>query len=391
MSRARAFALVAIGGVFSAAGCELLVGVKDRAEGPADASADATVDASTDAPDAENDGNGDPCRHASPPPAPTTDDGTSDLNLYLAMRTIDLGVRFHDDAGPPPSIGFDIDGLCTCPAPKPCAPPVATAKQCDDDAGRDNSLSKILQTFAESSSGVFNQKTYNDAIDQGLNSLVLRVSGYNGGANDTKVTVAVFVSNGTMPTADGGAPPPPTWNGTDVFTLDQGSVIGPVSGATATPEYFDINAYVTNHVLVAHVDFPLRIVGTGTFGALTVSITGAVLVGELKPEGAAFRLDNAVLAGRWATTNIAAALAELPDMNGGFTCPGTQTFMQVKPLLCNGADIFTDLVQMDPRASCDALSVGFGLTAYPIVMGPRTARAPSASPCADAGQMKWCN
>ncbi len=55
-----------------------------------------------------------------PPVRPLTDDGTQDLTFSVALHTLDFGASA--DAGVDPSLGYDLDGVCTCPGPGSCQP-----------------------------------------------------------------------------------------------------------------------------------------------------------------------------------------------------------------------------------------------------------------------------
>jgi hypothetical protein len=385
-----AFALVAAVG--ATIGCEVLVGIHDRAAATTDPDAgDAREVASDVGPvEAQIDGG---CARAFPPPRPTTDDGTQNLQLVLATRTTDYGVRL--DAGLQP-FGYDLDGLCTCPDPAPCAPFMPGTMQCDLPHGIDNAMAALLQQLTDVSHGHFDLTGYGDALAQGVWGLVLQISNYNGGANDTSVTVEVFPSNGTVARdwdsgawvvgADAGTAVP-LWDGLDVWSLDYDSKLG------QTPRYFDTSAYVADHTLVAHVDYPLRSASIGMSpSAITTTLVDQVITGTLVSDGSSFHIENGITAGRWPVRDLSYALAELPDqlISGAYTCPGGFTYGQVKSLVCQAADIPSDPSQTDPRYVCDALSVGTAFTAYPALLGPLKPRPPTNSPCVDASPTETC-
>src|SRR5580698_6313602 len=80
--------------------------------GTADVSAADVLEA---APGSDSGGDGGTCVLVHPPPPPAQDDPSDagDIEIVLAVRTFDLGIR--PDGGAPPLVGYDIDGLCTCP------------------------------------------------------------------------------------------------------------------------------------------------------------------------------------------------------------------------------------------------------------------------------------
>jgi hypothetical protein len=385
-------AVALVGSVGASIGCEVLVGIHERAAATANPDAgdrDALPDVAQA--EAETDAG---CAHAFPPPRPTTDDGTENLAFVLATRTTDYGV--HLDAGLVP-FGFDLDGLCTCPDPPPCAPFKPTDMQCDLPHGIDNSMAALFQQLTDVSHGNFNLTAYGDALAQGVWGLVLQISDYNGGANDTAVTVAVFPSNGTVArdwdsgtwevTPDAGVVAP-MWDGHDVWSVDANSKDG------QTAQYFDTSAYVANHTLVAHVDYPLRSASVGMYAsAITTTLVAQVIAGTLVRDGnGSFHIEDGITAGRWPVRDLSNALAEFPDqlIQGAYTCPGGFTYSQVKSLVCQAADVPANPAQTDPRYVCDALSVGSAFTAYPAILGPLKPRPPTNSPCVDAAPVETC-
>jgi hypothetical protein len=400
------------------AACELVVGIKDRPlQGGSDAfvpedgtlaSEDATNDSTvgSDAPEeVSNPGeepvaetgpdaaemldvilapDRGPCAFASPPPRPTVEDGTQDLVLQLAVRTVDLGIRLNPEAGlPPPRVGFNLDGLQTCPD-LPCSMRSGVAPVCDARCGVDNAATPLFQTFAQLTNGRFNQDAFNTELAAGTFGLILRIRNYNGGANDAQVEVAVYDSNGTM----GGARP--LWDGTDVWTLDSSGVLAQ-SGVDANPAYIQIDAYVADHMLVAQIDhLPIRLYGGSVLGTLIFqTFGGTFIVGTLTPDRpGTFRIDDGMLAGRWPTKNISSGLEAVPDpvLDGGYLCPSsTSSYPIIARIICNKADITAELRTQNPATTCDAVSFGNGFTAVPGLMGSVTSRGAAPTTCPNAG------
>jgi hypothetical protein len=355
---------------------------------PPDAADEAAPEAAT-TPDADT------CAHARWPSPPAADDPTtgSPATVIDALRTLDIGSR--NDGGAPPVYGFDLDGVCTCPAPDSCRTPSGSAPRCDEEGGRDNAGGELLRTFG--SFNVFNQDDLTRRLQAGLYGLLMMVRDYNGAANDTRVTVAVYISNGVNAVADGGTFPPPAYDGTDHWTVDPGSLLGGASldgadcakgGNTCVPIYFDDKAYVSNHVLVASLDFPLSLGGGANMGFIALDLTGSVVTARLVPRGTTFALEDGRITGRWATSKLLASLAVLPDpfVSGGYLCGDDPTYLSVKKKICDATDIATSAGQDGKGAACDALSVGFGFTAEPALLG-RVLAPRGATPhgCSDGG------
>jgi hypothetical protein len=214
------------------------------------------------------------------------------------------------------------------------------------------------------------------------------VTKYNGGQNDTDVSVAIFVSDGT-PIPDGGTiGPMPLWNGNDVWTLDTTSVVTGGGTMTAIPRFFDPNAYVANGTLVASIDFPLTLGGGSGAGLVTINLTGGFVTATIQPGLGSYELNDGQLVGRWATGELLSAISVL-SLGGAYLCPDTATFSYVKGLVCAAADV-TASPSADASSPCSALSLAAGFTAAPAIEGPVTAKTQGASPCADAGDAGDC-
>ncbi len=321
------------------------------------------------------------CAHVGPPARPTTNDGTNDVTFAVALRGINFGASL--DAGSLSGVGYDLDGVCTCPGPPSCKSNDQKLMHCDDDAGRDNAGGALLKDFALLSGGTFTQDGLNRNIESGLYGLMIRVEHYNGGANDTDVTVSIFVSDGTPGGPDAGPNDhmPPAWAGDDSWTLDSASVFGGNGDAgRVIPNFADTHAYVANHVLVASADFPLTL---GSDGLVTLEFVGGFVSANIVAQGSTFKLTGGILAGRWPTTKLLGTLQSL-SLAGGNVCRGTQTYKDVKVRICGGADIPADIVA-DAAGSCNALSMAIQFSAEPAQLGPVVTRIPSAPLCPDSG------
>ncbi len=366
--RRRVVKAVVIVGMPLIAACSLLFQLDGPGAGPADAAPP------LDAGDAAND-----VADATPPPGcplvhwparPAADDpGGADVDLTFALQTVELG---FGDAGPAP--GFDLDGLCTCPDAPACA---GTGLMCDRDGGVDNGGGDLL-TSLSGFGKVIDQARANEIIAIGHASLLFVLHKYNGTQNDPQVELALFISDGT-PVNDAGFHPPARFDGTDVWTLNRSSVAGQ-QGPPFLPVYVDPVAYVARGVLVAHVDFPLTV--SGAFN-LTVKLQGGVLAARVTSDGGLGRLGEGVIAGRWATVDALAALAEFDDpfVDGGKLCKGSLTYAAIKPRICGAPDITADAAGDRTGAACDAFSMGVGFTAVQALAGPLGPVVDASSPC----------
>jgi hypothetical protein len=374
--RYTASAAIAVGVATSAFGCEWLVGIHDRSV--VDASVAADVDASSAVgADAMT------CNHAEPPAAPLdVEGGVGDLDLTFAANSLDLGVRF--DGGDPPLVGYDLDGLCTCPDDPSCAPVDPDDMHCDQPGGRDTAINGVFETFAVLSGGTFDPTAYSAQVQAGTNGLLVRVQNYDGSPNDTHVAVSVYLSTGTV-APDGGVAVP-RWDGTDMWALDSESVVTNAGGTSAFPVHFDVDAYVANHVLVAKTDFPILLYAGPATGTAILDGTDMVLTATLTAlDEGGYALADGMIAGRVPVARVPLGMSGVISGDAGFICPGSSEYDALKLDVCRAADLPSAVGAVDAAATCDALGFGIAFAAVEASMGPIATRTPSGSPCADAG------
>ena len=346
-----------------------------------------------DAGGADSEDDGPACMHAEPPTRPPPDDGGAAQNITVvaAFNTIDIGASGDADA-PSPPFGYDLDHVCTCPGRASCTPPASAPKNlsfCDDEAGRDNTDIQLFRGLTTTASAGTIE------IDQGLSAgqfgLLIVITDYNGQADDSKVQVDFYVSNGVTRTADGGIPTP-RLNGDDLWTIDPSSIVGGQPGGP--PVYSDMTAYVSGGYVVANMAQLKIAFGDRTFlGGATMQLYGAVIVGKLysyalTDAGTVFgyALSGGTIAGRWPTSEILTTLALIPQEGGTFLCGlDSLNYNLVRGAVCNNADIQTLSSQDNINAPCDAISVGMQFTAVPAKLGGILAVPPAPSGCRDGG------
>jgi hypothetical protein len=356
---------------------------------------DAASDASSNATlDAGGDGGAPTCAHAHVPPPPTTEDGALDLDFVLAanrLRVFPTGAVPFAHPGPP--TGFDLDGVCTCPGPESCTP-IGAQRHCDGDGGTDDSTGTIFTTFETLAPTSFSDDAFNRLVTKGVGNIMLRVRSYNGGANDKQVTAIVYLSAGLDGIQDGGVPPhPPFADGTDVWTIDPSSLLGggTVDGGPScegndnvcVPLYVDTEAYVSNGVLVAHVDFPLR-AGVGS-DSIVIKVSDGVFAGPLiKGDGGTFRIEEGQIGGRWHTSDMLAALANVRDPfdQNSFLCGDASTYLNAKQIVCKASDLMASPTEDNTGQQCDALSLAMSFDDVPAHIGPIYAAPALPTSCA---------
>ena len=337
----------------------------------------------------------DPCSHAFVPPPPAKDDDLTGQLPPLTLAVRDESVSGTLDAGEP--IGFDLDGVCSCfpdtttahGGSPSCIAPEGGSPACDGDGGADRQISALLAAYTVPSVSATN----------GGPTLLLKVTKYNGRANDTEVFVGflsspgIFDRTGCTNGDDAGAPYPPTWRGCDKFALDDTAVVP----GTAEPLAY-LPGYVTDHVLVVP-----RAIKPVTFlvGSTSLVVTGSVLVLRLTaldaqllpiepppPIGQIFRMEGST-AGRVSTADALRAIAKGQALtDGGPLCGFPNFYNTVKhAFVCPSADIAATPARDFKDVECDALSLAAAFSADPVQFG--TVQKQPKSACGDPSDPKY--
>ncbi len=308
----------------------------------------------------------------SPEDAPTT----PALDQWFAVRRVELG-----DPGDPAGVpGFDLDLVDSCNdncrgiAPECTRPDFLAdlsaedeAKRCDWPSAVDNATVHLFQ--AGELLGLTDGRLSSEA-DDGVWSLLIRLSSWNGTANDAQVTVSLYSTTGWQPpegpgsssassTGAGGADlPTPAWNGLDTWNVDSRCLGDEVT--LDDPAFRTTGGYVSDGTLVAELGGEFY-VGTARV-PLTIA-TGRLLAPLVLTEGQPPSLRGAVFAGRWRVDDLIVAL-------GSLLIEGTP-FCEESLFdgFVSGACRLVD-VNGDARiGACDALSFGIRFDAGAMMPG----------------------
>ena len=154
---------------------------------------------------------GESCAKAKVPDPPESAVAGSDVELVVVLSELSIGDDYDPDVGP--TVGYDLDDECTClGGGEVCNARGAAASVCDGPGGRDNALAGVLALLGELHPA-FDSDQWTQKAQAGESSLLVRVRGYNGEANDEQVEVAVFPSPGLA--EDPCSVVPPRWDGMD--------------------------------------------------------------------------------------------------------------------------------------------------------------------------------
>ncbi len=363
MRRPRSKALLAtartalvFGASVVAAACSLLTSF-DGFEG-----ASTRTDAGDDVTTPQDDGgsSGEPCAHQTWPSPSTTGAGANDTTDVGARTSAisDLKILSTVDGGPP-TVGANLDGLCTCPDAPSCRS--ATREPlCDPtDSGIDNAGASFFRELAQQKIALDDQGLA-EGVNKGKYALLVRVTGYNGQANDPEVAVAIFNGIGL----EGGATAP-AFNGEDTWTIDRESYPEKNFALFASKK-----AWVTDSVLVAEIPtlaLKLRVPSASPpwqlieLGLVDAHVTARIA--KTQPSSNGFTLENGLIAGRFSAK---AALKQV-QING--ICNTDPLFGLLKTRICGVLDMPLSPGEDGRDTPCAAISVGFAFEAKAAKLG----------------------
>ncbi|MSP26505.1 MAG: hypothetical protein EXR75_15430 [Myxococcales bacterium] len=312
------------------------------------------------------------CEHATVPLPPAAKSAPTAGDIWLAWRTI----RFDTatDGGP---LGLDLDASCTCQGQdQQCQPPAGVEPVCDLAEGRDNAAAGFIEVLAERLSITSLGALFVKSAEKGESTVLVRITGYNGGQNDDVVTVRVYGSAGF-----GG--PVPTWSAGDAWPIDDSFLAAQGAGADIDDaRHQDEAAYVTEGQLVAY--FPaFSLIARSGFQRAALRLKAVQLTGKLVDSGGGnWRLGNGLVAARIAEADALGAIGELRDVSGLPVCIHDTGYPVLKKSGCEGRDIFAGAG--GPTMSCDALSFAVAFEAEPAGVSAKTVSVPSPGTSCDA-------
>jgi len=327
--------------------------------GPDQAAVDAASEGSVAAPEAG-------CarvRWPDPPPVAADVGDVGELTSALTQLSV------LEPTAQGTTLGFDLDGLCTCPDRPACAG-AKPMEPCDlPDSGIDNVADGLFRAFL-SQGGSLDDTGLRMGIQAGQYGVIVRITGYNGGGDDPAVNVAVLNAIGVN--GDGGVP---RNDGTDQWTIDTESLLD-----ARFPAYFSTKAYVTGGVLVAEIPrlvLRARIpVGPSKYSLLEIVVQTAHLVARLGARSSkGVALEDGRIAGR-----IPAAAMLAQGMRSG-ACRDSGLYEAIKPVVCAARDLPGDPAKDGRDVACDSLSAAIGFAAAPAGVAPASGTRVDDLPC----------
>lgn len=328
-----------------------------------------------------------------PPPRPSTPDDGVDVGeaaFGLRMVVLDQGDGWRE-------IGYDLDNRATF-APtydSECVPPGTPRPPSDGDDGIDNVFGASLYPLVELTVPGL-ERTAREAQESGFGLPVIRVTGWNGTPNDSRIrtviTTSVFTTSANGASADtppvveivgprdiriGGAPAPaPAWDQEDWSWVRSDSYVG---GDLSRPIISDDNAYVRDGVMVTRLPSGVDILFPAMDTGVLVRLTDAIATGVLDEDG---NLGTVTVAGRWSIVDL------LNTSENVGICRGTAQYNILEGQLNRIADLRRQPPEPDDPTDlpCDALSLGVTFVGTRFRVAGLADGAPVVSQCdGDAG------
>ncbi|MBK9263515.1 MAG: hypothetical protein IPM54_27375 [Polyangiaceae bacterium] len=312
------------------------------------------------------------CQHATvplPPNIADADFGDGDPNAETEFTVALKAIRMKRsaDAGP---LGLDLDRFCSCQGETPsCIPPPGQKEElaCDKPEGRDNqaaALFGLIETvllFDPEQDEL--SELYSSFANLGRWSILMRISNYNGLANDPQVRVEWYPSGGT--------PMPPQWNGSDEWPIVPSAIsdAGSAMDGGLLARYFDNEAYVVDGKLVFAL-LESEFTATNGLTQLSMTISDGTGMARIESVGVGqYALRDGVIAGRVKLIDLFKMVTDFRDHNGAPLCATVSNpFWGVtRDAFCRGLDIQVGSPQLNKK--CDAFSVGLGFESEPARIG----------------------
>jgi len=314
------------------------------------------------------------CNPIVPPTAPSVKNAGDTIEFSAAVRTVDL-----DEGDELPRFGYDLDGKCSCTIDGPgCKRPgyVDPKKEtCDDIRGIDNGTGVALANINSLAAGALSSFVVNEGAAQGLWTVLVRVRGYSGTANDDHVNVALYETPGLTT---------PNWNGTDVWPVANTSV--GAAGTIDDPLFYDDKAFVRDGVLVAHVPKSKVVLRASTV-ILPVEIVSVILTAKIvESSSGSWRLTEGTISAKWPHTSLFKGLSLMrygANLDNKF-CRDDIVYLQVKSMFCSATDIIEN-GGGDPNVECDAISFGMRFDTETVQLGTVTDPVPDPPPECSSG------
>ncbi len=300
-----------------------------------------------DCKDAGPDQDASTCDPIKPPTRPSIADSSGPERSYI-LRDILLDQSLDRWK----TLGFDLDDRCSLP-PEPdveCLPPAGSSPETDGERGIDNAFGhRVASTLVGLDANL--QDRIRKDQERGRGGILVNIKGYNGEPDDPSVDVFIAQTIYAIPHGEN-MKADPHWDGRDRFYLEDSAF----DGAPSAPLVKNDNAYVRDGWLVVRLPDRADITFNIDDGAVNFRFISASIVGRISSDGQF--LEDTVLSGRWALSDIALAADQLG------ICEGTVERKFLDNSLASIADVRGTPGTGGPTAVCDAVSASLGFRGY---------------------------
>jgi hypothetical protein len=278
--------------------------------------------------------------------------------------------------------GFDLDGICSL---SPTCSDETEAVSCkgassavayDGNYCRDNTFGRFeyfVTTIPEIGKKYeLNDDIFNCGLCVGQYNILIKLSGYNGEANDDSVRIDLYASPGLeeqlpFDCKSDNQSTKLCWLDAAPWLIDEDSMDAPVEGPElADAKLFDGAAFVRDHYLFAHfpeqamLRFPDQ---NAQFHPFPLRITKGIVTARVeKAADGTWALADGTIAGRVKGEDIVTGFREI-----GF-CETDMRYGIMTGYVKANLDIMSS-GEVAPDQSCDAISMGVGFTAQQATAG----------------------
>ncbi|GMV16319.1 MAG: hypothetical protein AMXMBFR56_45430 [Polyangiaceae bacterium] len=347
-------ALLAAGLLTGGGACEAVIGADFDDVAPIE-----TGSADSGAPDADSG----KCALARPPPPPALTNSGGDADVWVIAKDVIFGEETTDKGTKPPSIGYDLDGLCANRGDPPPCQPQQGGDPTDGPKGEDNATCAMVGD-QWSVLGQQDPPLTSAIATAGVKSgkfsplLILRVLDWVAGYDDEQVTVEWYVALPANLAPSGAFAP--KFDGSDTWP-----VLSKSTGSSEPLKFVDEKAYVTGRVLVARFPTAKIPLTTAFFDLQDAIVTGQLQLGQ----DGKWTLSGGMIAGITAADEMLRLMPKFTQALLGFPlCANISTYsQQIKPWVCASAEA---LLPGTPAGSgCNAMSVGVGFNGVEVKLG----------------------
>lgn len=332
---------------------------------------------------------------------PAAGSGADQGEIYLAIQSMRLGSLDENGQADPNAwqgIGYDLDDTCTgsdtcqgTDSPSSCKP---TGPQTVTDGHncRDNTFGRLEYTAGLvgelSKKYGLSDDAFNCALCVGDYNFIIRVTGYNGEANDDHVRLDLYPSPGLEQPLPWDCSKPdwvthPCFRPDQAWTVQDDFLVDKHGGPSLSPsKIFDDTAFVKDGYLIGSLPNDTVFWFPGYNALVTaypLKLQQGRVSGKISRGGdGVWRIADGIIAGRARAADVVGGLRSI-----GF-CEADSNYPVMLDFVKNNLDVLAD-GRKDAEVTCDAMSVGLGFVAQQSQIG-RTATVESPRECVLRGR-----